>query len=46
MVCLQEQGIGDGEDGWSGGINSSCLMCWLFVVLRRGWQALDTERLE
>ena len=33
MVCLQEQGIGDGEEGWSGGLNSSgCVMCWVIVV--------------
>lgn len=46
MMCLQEQGTGDGEDGWSGGLNGGCLECWLFVVLRRGWQALDTNPLE
>lgn len=46
MMCLQEQGTGDGEDGWSGGLNSDCLVCWLFVVLRCGWQALDTTPLE
>ena len=36
MMCLQEQGTGDGKDGWSDGLSSNYLMCWLFVVLRRG----------
>lgn len=45
-MCLQERGTGDREDGWSVVLDSTCLVCWIFVVLGRGWQALDTKRLE
>lgn len=31
MMCLQEQETGDGKDGGSDGLSSSCLVCWLFV---------------
>ncbi len=46
MMCLQEQGIDDGEDGRSDGLNDGASMCWLFEVSRRGWQAVDTKQLE
>lgn len=43
MICLR---VGDGEGEWSDGLNDGLQRCWLFVVLRGGWQAPDTEQLK